>query len=120
MVPTLLVQMLLALMRLWFTAFVALNESFRACFVICETFAVFPVLPDFRVQQRISSPQLQNVKSEESLPLPLGGRMLWVYVLATGFRVCCLFVVGCWLLFVGLLLVVFRLLVGFVFLVVSC
>ena len=113
MVPTLLVQMLLALMRLWFTAFVALNESFRACFVICETFEVFPVLPDFRVQQRISSPQLQNVKSEESLPLPLGGRMLWVYVLATGFRVCCLLVVG-------LLFVVFRLLVGFVFLVVSC
>lgn len=40
---------------------------------------------------------LQNVKSEESLPLPLGGKMLWVHALATGFRICCLLFVGCWL-----------------------
>lgn len=56
MVPTLLVQMLLALMRLWFTVFVALNESFRAWFAICETFEVFPVTASKREVRGISTP----------------------------------------------------------------
>lgn len=85
MIRSLSVQMLLALMRLSFTAFVALNEfvvrvASRSLFA--KVFEVF---------------FLQNVKSEESLPLPLGGKMLWVHALATGFRICCLLFVGCWL-----------------------
>ena len=59
---------------------------------------------------------------EESLPLPLRGKMLWVHALATGFRVCgllvCLFVcLGGWL--VGWLLLS-SLLVGVGFGVVGC